>query len=286
MKNKFLPSFTTIFMFVFLLLVLLFFLHAFYEFSPGKTRIERAVAYKQKREAKGMEKFEFKLVDPGQAPEKIRDTIRLGYKIMLNTPEYAPEYAGDRLSCTNCHFAGGDTTGGKGNGISLVGVAAKYPHYNERKNGIEDLGERINDCFEKSLNGYPLPLDSPEMLAILTYLHWISKSTPIYGQTPWLGLPHLETKHTPNIDNGKKVYNQQCALCHGKEGLGEVHVLIPPLWGPESFNDAAGMCRESTMAAFIHTSMPYEEPKVSINDAFDVAAFILQQPRPKYGSKQ
>lgn len=281
-RYPYLPSITTILMIVFVILVLLFFLHAFYEFSPGKTVVERAIAHKLNREAHISEKYELKLVDPGQAPEEIRETVRLGYKILLNTPQYAPQYAGDRLSCTNCHFAGGDTMGGKGNGISLVGVAAKYPQYNERKKGVEDLAGRVNDCFERSLNGQALPLNSQEMLAILTYLHWISKSIPIYGETPWLGLPQLETKHLSNSDDGKKVYDIKCALCHGKEGLGEVHDNIPPVWGPESFNDGAGMCKESTLASFIHMNMPYEEPTVSIKEALDVAAFIIQQPRPHY----
>lgn len=288
MNNKqkripFLPSITTLLMVICLLLVLLYFLYIYYEFSPGESPTEKAIAHKLRREAKVGEKYQFDLADPEQAPEGIREAIRLGYKIMLNTPQYTSEYAGDRLSCTNCHFAGGDTIGGKGNGISLAGVAAKYPKYSERKHGVEDLAARVNDCFERSLNGKSLPLDSPEMLAILTYLQWISKNTPIYGEIPWLGLPLMASKHIPNADNGKQIYDRQCALCHGKEGLGEVHSQIPPLWGPQSFNDGAGMYHEATLAAFIHMNMPYEEPTVSKESALDLAAFIRQQPRPLGG---
>jgi len=29
-----------------------------------------------------------------------------GYNIVMDTPRYAPRYAGNRLSCTNCHLGG------------------------------------------------------------------------------------------------------------------------------------------------------------------------------------
>jgi len=41
------------------------------------------------------------------APEKIRPMVMLGYKIMTETKKYAPEYVGNDMACTNCHFDGG-----------------------------------------------------------------------------------------------------------------------------------------------------------------------------------
>ena len=59
---------------------------------------------------------------------------------------------------------------------------------------------------------------------------------------------------------------------------------IPPLWGDDSFNSAAGMSRLETAAAFIRANMPigtdYREPILTEQQAWDVAAFVTSQPRP------
>ncbi|MCB1112976.1 MAG: c-type cytochrome [Chlamydiales bacterium] len=243
------------------------------DFSPPAG--QRAIASKLAKEADA-----FTLVDPGQAPAPIRDTVELGFHIMLDTPKYAPDYAGDQLSCTNCHFQGGNTTGGTNGSISLVGIAAVYPDYNERSKEVVSLAERIDGCFQRSMNGKPLPLNSPEMDAMLTYLHWISKDFPIYGQVPWRGLKEIRSTHTPDPANGKTIYAAKCAICHGNEGEGATRV--PPLWGSGSFNDGAGMNKLETFAAFVYANMPYEDPGLTEEQALDVAAFVTQQPRPKF----
>ena len=64
-----------------------------------------------------------------------------------------------------------------------------------------------------------------------------------------------------------------------------VGFTIPPLWGDNSFNSAAGMAKIETAAAFIHANMPvgadYREPILSEQEAWDVAAFMTSQPRPR-----
>lgn len=249
-------------------------------FQLGVSPSQKAIEAKHRKEKEYLEHLNFNLVDPNQAPASIRDLVKFGYQIMLDTPKNASKYAGDRLSCTNCHFAGGDTTGGKNGGISLAGSAAMYPRFDKRIGEVIDLPKRINLCFERSMNGKALPLDSKEMLALVAYLQWISKGIPIYQNVPWLGLPHLEKKHNPDPEQGKKIYDVQCALCHGKEGQGEVQNEIPPLWGPHSFNDKAGMNSEDTLASFNFYNMPYTEATLTEEQAWDVAAFIVRQPRP------
>jgi thiosulfate dehydrogenase len=60
--------------------------------------------------------------------------------------------------------------------------------------------------------------------------------------------------------------------------------MVPPLWGSDSFNDGAGMSRLITAANFLHFNMPngtsYVDPRLSPDDAWDVAAFVVAQPRP------
>ena len=59
--------------------------------------------------------------------------------------------------------------------------------------------------------------------------------------------------------------------------------IYPPLWGPHSFNVSAGLYRISRLAAFIKYNMPFGPaqmpPQLSDEDAWDVAAFIISQPR-------
>ena len=59
---------------------------------------------------------------------------------------------------------------------------------------------------------------------------------------------------------------------------------VPPLWGEDSFNDGAGMARIGNLANFVHFNMPhgadYLDPMLSIEEAWDVAAYVESQPRP------
>lgn len=225
------------------------------------------------------------LVDPHQAPEPIRQQVEGGWRIMIATGLHAPQYSGDSLSCTNCHFAGGNTLGGKNNGISLVGVYATYPRYSERDGKEISLPERINSCFERSLNGHPLPHDSPLMQQLISYLKWISTPVLFTKQYPWLGLQQIDSKALPNPDNGEKLYSRYCSECHGSRGEGTHHegaLDMPPLWGDKAFNDGAGMHTQKTLAAFIYENMPYTQASLTPEQAQDIAAYIRLQPRPKY----
>lgn len=226
----------------------------------------------------------YPLFDPEMAPADKKELVMRGYHIMLDTRKHLPEYAGDKISCTNCHFSAGNSFGGRSNGFSLVGVAHKYPKTLPTGEPYT-LAERINSCFLRSLNGKQLPLDHPDMQAMVAYLDWISSGVPKRTAYPWTGVKDLRTKHVPNPENGAKIYAMQCALCHGKNGEGQEipnEINHPPLWGKNSFNDDAGMTNIQTFAYFIYENMPYNEPKLTVEEALDVAAFVISQPRPKF----
>ena len=57
--------------------------------------------------------------------------------------------------------------------------------------------------------------------------------------------------------------------------------MFPPLWGPDSFNDGAGMHRVLTAARFIKARMPLGDADLTSDEAFDVAAYMNAQPRPE-----
>lgn len=241
---------------------------------------ERAIKDKLNRERQGEQQIDFSLSDPSKSPLEIRSLVEKGYNLMVDTRKNAPNYVTSKMSCTNCHFAGGNTTGGKNGGLSLAGVAAVFPRYNPGARTVIGLPQRINYCFERSLNSKPLPYESEEMLALLTYLHWISRGFPIYSKAPWLGFEPLKSKNLPDIDSGKTAYMIYCALCHGTNGEGGNQ--IPPLWGPDSYNKGAGFNDEETLAAFIYANMPYENANLTQEQAIDIAAFVAKQPRPEY----
>ncbi len=220
---------------------------------------------------------------PQDAPANIKNAVMLGYNILTDTRKYAGKYVSNKLNCSNCHFKGGRTEGGKTGGLSLVGVAASYPQFKERENYSVDLVTRTNDCFLRSMNGKTLPADSKEMTGIITYYHWISKGLPIYADIPWLGLKHLKSDHRPDAAKGKQVFAHKCALCHGGNGQGSP--AGPPLWGKDSFNDGAGMAKAVNLAAFAYLNMPFGNPDLSPEDALDAAGFVTTRPRPHFIGK-
>lgn len=216
---------------------------------------------------------------PEDAPADIRDAVVLGYNIMLDTAKYAPAYTGNSLSCSNCHFNGGIAM----DGIPLVGVAAAYPKYRERTHYATDLVERSNECFERSMNGRAAPADSREMQALQAYYAWISRGIPIYSKVPWLGVKRIKTDHIANGESGATVFRARCTQCHGADGQGTG--VAPPLWGPKSFNDAAGMDDLELLGSFVFANMPRGAPGLSVEQAFDVAAYVAHQPRPHFQAK-
>lgn len=237
---------------------------------------------KSAREQQVLEKLQFELVDPELSPPLMRESVLRGYQIMNDTQKYAKEYAGDSITCSNCHFAGGNTTGGKNNSISLVGAATQYPRYMKNFGKVITLEERIQSCFEKSMNGKPIPYDSQIMTDLVAYLMWISKDIPVYKSLPWLSLAPLKTQTEGDAKAGNSLYITYCAECHGLNGEGkkEDTIAYPPLWGNASYNRKAGLGDPEMLARFIYWNMPYQMAELSEQQARDIAAFILLQERP------
>jgi thiosulfate dehydrogenase len=86
------------------------------------------------------------------------------------------------------------------------------------------------------------------------------------------------------------VYEKYCGRCHGNNGEGVMHAsgleyTYPPLYGEHSYNKGAGLFRLSKFAAFVKSNMPYgvsyENPFLTDEEAWDVAAFVNSMPRPE-----
>jgi thiosulfate dehydrogenase len=229
---------------------------------------------------------------PAQMPAGEQgELVRYGQNLFNDTPLYlGPDvadakmrYAGNRLSCQNCHANGGTQR----NGLGLVGITRRFPQFNARAGHAITLEDRVNGCFERSMNGKALPSEGREMKAYLAYMGWLSTDVPsgtkhMDGQGV-LKLASLDRWADPGI--GESVFKQNCTVCHGANGLGQKaqdgkSYKYPPLWGPDSFNDGAGMDRVRTAAGFIYANMPKDNPSLTAEEAYDVAAYIDSQDRP------
>jgi thiosulfate dehydrogenase len=216
----------------------------------------------------------------------VGQAIAFGQRILAHTPENTPAYSGNALNCTSCHLDGGRTPWA----APWVGVWGVFPEYRSRSAKLITLQDRINDCFERSLNGRPLSLDSREMIGILAYMQWLSREVPTGKSVSSRGFLHIKSPQAPDPERGAQVYAQKCALCHGNEGQGTFtasgETILPPLWGPKSFNIGAGMARLNTAAAFVKANMPLGQGgSLTAQEAFDVAAFFIRQPRPDFAGK-
>ena len=218
---------------------------------------------------------------PETIPGDLRgEQIRLGYKMIVDTQEYGKRYVGNELNCTNCHLDAGLNP----NSASFVGISTLYPQYRERAGRQMTLADRINECFERSMNGKPLPPDSVKLTGIVAYIEWLSQNMPSGSAVPWRGIPRLTSTHQPDPSNGKKVFEKKCGFCHGSDGQGTMSA--PPVWGPRSYNIGAGMARVSVAAAFIKANMPRGWGwTVTDDEAIDAAAYINTQPRPDFPDK-
>lgn len=236
--------------------------------------------------------------DPDKLPDDVWGrTVRLGRDLIARTyahigPEAsdpARRYAGNNLACQNCHIGAGTQPFGN----PLAGSFANYPSYRARSGSVGTIEERIQGCMRRSMNGNELPPDGPEMTAMVAYLKFLAAGRPVGEPLPGQGpgrMPELDRAANP--EHGRAVYAQVCAACHGANGAGMRNgaagdakgYAVPPLWGPDSFNDGAGMDRLIEAANFIHSNMPagttWQHPAVAVEDAWDVAAFVQTQPRP------
>ena len=205
------------------------------------------------------------------------DSIRYGGQIFNDTPWSAPQYTGSTLTCSHCHIAGGIAP----HAIPMVGLPPLFPMYNKRAGHNISLKDRIQECFTRSENGHPLPYNSREMNALVAYIQWLSRPEPTHKPFSGRGLIDLPPLQ-PNPKRGARIYSAQCAGCHGEDGAGS-RPLMPPLWGPDSFNDGAGMSRVSKMAPFVQYNMPQNRRGIlSAQDAYDVSAYIDSKPRPAF----
>ena len=206
-------------------------------------------------------------------------SVRRGRALLRNTRDSLPRNVGNRLQCVSCHAMDGTQK----NTMSLVGVYSRFPQYRARSGRIDLIEDRINDCFERSMNGRALSHTSAEMRDLVSYMAFLSRGVPAGSRVDGQGLPALEPLRG-DAAAGRAQFATTCAACHGANGEGTP--AAPPLWGPQSYNIGAGMARLYTAAAFIRAAMPQTAPgSLTAQQAFDLATYINSQPRPDFARK-
>ena len=217
--------------------------------------------------------------------------IRYGRALVANTAHYlgpagTVAHLTNGLNCQNCHLQAG-TLGFANN---YLAVAATYPKLRARSGTVEGIEKRVADCMERSLNGRAVADSSREMRAMVAYIKWlgqgIAKGKSLYG-TGLTKLAYLPRAASPAV--GRAVFATKCQSCHGPAGQGQPLAdgrgyQYPPLWGPHSYNDGAGLFRVISLARYVKAAMPFgatfDHPQLTDAQAWDVAAFVNAQPRP------
>jgi len=225
----------------------------------------------------------------GRLVRRGRDLITATYAHIGPLAAPGERYAGNNLACSNCHLQAGT----KKFAVPIFGLFEEFPQYSARTGAEITIEQRVNSCMTRSMNGRPLPLNGPQMTAIIAYIKFLSSGVPPGQQVPGLGVGRMaELDRAADPVRGQAIYAKSCLACHNSngEGIPTTHpmtalgYMVPPLWGPDAFNDGAGMNRLITAANFIHFNMPhgadYLNPQLSVEEAWDVAAYLVSQPRP------
>lgn len=219
-------------------------------------------------------------------PGELGRVIELGREIVENTKDHplSKPYVGNSLNCTSCHLdAGRHAKAG-----SFLGIATAYPAWSPREQRVITLQDRVLNCFMRSQNGTRPPLGSEVSVAVTAYITWLSTGQ-VVKQNPDkpLGPNHVPDLRaddgsalTGDVPRGKTLYADHCASCHSEGGQGGDDG--PPVWGDQSYNDGAGLSREVKLASWLKVAMPLDDPYLSKQEAFDIAAFINSHERPKF----
>ena len=220
-----------------------------------------------------------------------QDLARYGRELIAHTanflgPQGSVKPISNGMNCQNCHLKAGTQPWGN----NYAAVQATYPKFRERSGTVENQVKRVNDCFQRSLNGKPLDSTSREMRAILTYIKWLGTDVPRKTIPRGSGICKINVlKRAADPTNGLLVYTQKCQSCHQVSGEGllaenKKSYTYPPLWGSHSYNIGAGLFRLSNLAGYVRYNMPlgatYERPQLTDEEAWDVAAYINSRPRP------
>jgi len=212
--------------------------------------------------------------------------IQLGEELVEKTVTHpmSKEFVGNQLNCTSCHLKNGTDP----HAATFLGVATAYPAWAPREKRVITLEDRVLNCFMRSCNGVRPPLGSEVSVAITAYITWLSTDQPVKMNAKQslgpLAIPTLKVDTMQaNLERGKFLYSKRCASCHREDGQGEDGQ--PPVWGPNSYNDGAGLANNLKLASWLKVAMPLDETDLTEQEALDLAAYLNSHERPRFQLK-
>ena len=220
-----------------------------------------------------------------------KDLVQYGRELIAHTSEYlGPKGSvlqmSNGMNCQNCHLNAGTQPWGN----NYFAVQSTYPKFRARSGTLENQIKRVNDCFQRRLNGKALDSTGREMRAILAYIKWLGNDVEKDKIPRGSGIFKLKgMKRACDPAKGLDVYVAKCQSCHQADGEGLLasdgkSYTFPPLWGKNSYNHGAGLFRISNFAGYVKYNMPqgttYENPVLTDEEAWDVAAYVNSMPRP------
>ncbi|GEA59210.1 c-type cytochrome [Vibrio comitans] len=250
--------------------------------------------------------------------------VELGYSLFVNSQQMRGEFVGNELNCVNCHMQAGMKANAAPLWGAFMAYPAyrskndKVNSYAERIQGcftysMNGKAPQAEDPELVAIAAYsywlamggildkhgmqdmPVPelsdqeilqggkIESFKLPADIAHLYPVDQRGNLTGR----GYPKLEAPaQEPDLERGALVYQDNCSVCHGDDGLGikgaDKRAYLPPLWGAGSFNWGAGMHRINTAAYFIYENMPLgKSVQLTEQQAWDVAAFVNSHERPQ-----
>jgi thiosulfate dehydrogenase len=105
---------------------------------------------------------------------KQKEQVEYGKELIAHTAKYlgpngSVSKISNGLNCQNCHLQAGTAVFANNYGS----VASLYPKFRARSGSTENIYKRVNDCFERSLNGKAIDTNGKEMQAIVAYINFL-----------------------------------------------------------------------------------------------------------------
>lgn len=101
------------------------------------------------------------------------EKVRRGYKNFVDTQNLSPQYVGNGLNCVNCHT----DAGRKENSAPLWAAYMSYPVFRAKNNRINSFEERMQGCFQFSMNGSPPDYGADALVDLSAYAYWLAQGT-------------------------------------------------------------------------------------------------------------
>ena len=204
---------------------------------------------------------------------------------------------GTYTTCVHCHQGAGDKQDAAGNriaGSNNLGASWVMADMYDRFTGLLLPHElRQMQCYINSSNGFK-PNSADDVIRDVTaYSRFLSGALDlkIGNRYPEQGMEEIPASATrrrgDDYVRGAYLYRQQCAACHGPQGLGRVAeggIIYPALAGRESFSLDSRMnfmAVNTIMPGFICRNMPPgKEGSLDNQQCRDIAYYLSTLPRP------